>query len=873
MTETVSNPPVSRAAPDAASWRSRAIGLLAFAAIAAQVVVVLRLVSFYQIQSRTFHHLMMFGFAGFVVHHLLPLRARLPFFTALSLVATAWVLGIEGAEFNLDVSLERTALLLAIGGALIAICRLPVRYGLRVALLLAVGAGLAAVHVELADSRLASAVWPVLGAMFMFRLVAYLYDTEHDKNPPGVVRSLAYFFMLPNVFFTLFPVVDYKTFARGHYAAEPLRIYQRGVQWIARGLIQILIWRLVYYHVHIDPGRVRDGAELVQFFVSNVLLYLRVSGSFHLIVGILHLFGFVLPVTNRRFFLADSFNDYWRRVNIYYKDFIMKVIYYPITFRLKAWGTTKSLVVATAVAFVLTWLLHSYQLFWLRGQFPIQAQEAVFWGSLGLLVIANSLWEMRPGHRPAKRNPSLRDRVGRAVRTAGTFAVITLLWSVWNTDSLGQWVSLWSYADASTFGWGLAVLLVVAIASIPFGGDAGMEPPLAAARRGRKVPTQAERRLELARLHAPLAALVAVTIAYTFATPQLGPEAQVVMSSLTWTRPNAADGERETLGYYDNAIEVSRFNRSLGDAMGGPPAHWQRVIEETGAAKATGHLPLAELVPSRETVVNGTAMRTNQFGQRDREYTRAKPPNTFRIALIGSSPEMGWCVGDDESYQAIVEERLGRELSPVTGLRYEILNFGVNGLAPIEQPAAVRDRVAGFAPDVVLYGAHGADRYYVVTRLGKAVRAGVPLTDSYLTRLLDVTGINATTPEPWVIRRLAPRVDEIVLEAYRATAEEIGRIGARPIWLWVPLPRGSIPAEGVTMGGLAAQAGFATLSLEGAYGATDPETLSVAPWDGHPNARGHRLLADKLYAVLASPEAQPILGWSAPTASAGAAQH
>jgi hypothetical protein len=184
----------------------------------------------------------------------------------------------------------------------------------------------------------------------------------------------------------------------------------------------------------------------------------------------------------------------------------------------------------------------------------------------------------------------------------------------------------------------------------------------------------------------------------------------------------------------------------------------------------------------------------------------------------------------------------------------------------------VRDQVAGFAPDVVLYGAHGADRYYVMTRLGKAVRAGVPLQDGFLTRLLAETGIDATTPETWALRRLTPRVDDLLYESYRATADEIRGIGARPVWLWVPLPKGSVPAEGLAMQGIAERAGFATLSLEGAYGDTDPESLSLAPWDGHPNARGHRLLADKLYAVLTSSEAAPILGWSEATASGGAAQ-
>ena len=843
-------------ARDLAHW-------LGFAGIAAEAALVAWAVASYHVESATFQRLMPLLVGGFVVHHLLPQAARLPFFTLLSVGATAWVLGIEEAQFHPLLALERTALLLAVGGALIAICRLPLRFAWRVALLVAAGAALAAARVATADHALVGALWPVLGAMFMFRTAVYLYDTEHDKNPPGVLRSLAYFFMFPNVCFTLFPVVDWKSFSRGHGAADALRTYQRGVQWMARGLVQILCWRLVYYHVHLDPSRVQDGADLVQFIVSNVLLYLRVSGSFHLIVGMLHLFGFALPMTNRRYFLAASFNDYWRRVNIYWKDFIMKVVYYPITFRLKAWGTAASVVVASAVAFAISWLLHSYQLFWLRGDFPIQSQEAVFWGSLGALVIANSLWEMRPGRRPAKRTLGVADRIAMSLRTAGTFTVITLLWSLWNTDSIPQWIALWSHADGRTAAFGAAVIATIAVLAYPFGGDAGTEPPLTAVRRkGAPPPTSADRIRELARVHAPVAALVAIVTLRSVVAPHLGPEMQVVLSSLSWTRPNTADGEREVLGYYDNAIEVSRFNRSLGDAMGGPPAHWQRMIEETDAARLTGRYPLTELVPSRQTLVNGQMLSANRFGMRDRDYEIAKPPGTFRIALVGSSGEMGWGVGDGETYEALLEGRLAREETPKTGLRYEVLNFGVNGWSAIEQAAAIRDRVAPFAPDVVIYGAHSGDRYFVMTRLAKGIRLGVAPPEPFLADLAQSAALDASTPEPWALRRLTPRTDTLLEFGYRRMVEETRRIGARPLWLWVPLPQGGAvdAQEATAMRALAERAGFTTLSLDGAYADTQPESLVVAPWDGHPNAKGHRMLADRAFEILAGPEGRQALG-------------
>lgn len=850
----------------------RALRPFAFLGIAAEVALVVYLVGAYDVESRTFQHLMWAVLGGFVVHHCLPLRWRLPFFGALSLGLTAWALGIQEGHFQPAVGATRVALLIGIGAALIGVARLPLRFAMRVAILLAIGAGLAWARIALTEAPALSAIWPVLGAMFMFRLAVYLYDTEHDKKPPGLAQTVAYFFMLPNVCFTLFPVVDYKTFSRAHYPADPLRIYQRGAQWMARGLLQILLWRVVYYHVHLDPSRVRDGADLVQYIVSNVLLYLRVSGSFHLIVGVLHLFGFALPPTNRRYFLAASFNDYWRRVNIYWKDFIMKMIYYPITFRLKTWGTASKVTLATAIAFGISWLLHSYQLFWLRGTFPIQLREAIFWGSLGLLVIANSLWEMRPGRRTKKGPLDLRDRLGLALRTMGTFTVITLLWSLWNCESVAQWVSLWHYADWSTLGWSAVVLAIVGGLAIPFGGDAGAPAPLTSKpRRGVTAPSARAAFWQSAFVQAPIVALLAFAGVRPFLAPHLPEAAQVVIKSLAWTRPNDADGEREVLGYYDNAIEASNFNRALGGEAGGPPAGWQRQIEDTSAARRTGAFPLTELVPSRSTVINGKTITTNSFGLRDREYTLDKPPNTVRIALIGSSGEMGWGVDDGETYETITEERLNRELSPQTGQHYEILNFSMNGWSAIEQPTVLRERVARFRPDVVVYGAHSGDRFFVMTRLGDAYRQGVTPPESALAQLASDVGLDAATTSPQVLRKLTPRADELLAFGYRRMVEEAKQIDARPIWLWVPLPKGGQVdvTESAKMQAMASEAGFATLSLADAYRGGDPELLVVAPWDGHPSAAGHRMLGDDWFEKLTSPESRALLAPAATQQASG----
>ena len=102
------------------------------------------------------------------------------------------------------------------------------------------------------------AIWPILGSMFMFRLIVYLYDLRHDTAPFSLSRSLAYFFLLPNVCFPLFPVVDFKTFRRTYFDADAARIYQTGVDWMVRGVIHLI---LLSVRLLLRDARARRGAE------------------------------------------------------------------------------------------------------------------------------------------------------------------------------------------------------------------------------------------------------------------------------------------------------------------------------------------------------------------------------------------------------------------------------------------------------------------------------------------------------------------------------------------------------------------------------------------------------------------------------------
>src|SRR5437867_1883315 len=82
--------------PRRTSIESHAARLAQFLAVIAQFGLVVLLVQYWQLESQLLARLMWLAFVGFVIHHLLPLRFRLPFFAMLSLFAVITAVGHVG---------------------------------------------------------------------------------------------------------------------------------------------------------------------------------------------------------------------------------------------------------------------------------------------------------------------------------------------------------------------------------------------------------------------------------------------------------------------------------------------------------------------------------------------------------------------------------------------------------------------------------------------------------------------------------------------------------------------------------------------------------------------------------------------------------
>jgi len=424
------------------------INLAKFAPLLAQMALLTLVVWQFEVEKERFLWLTVACFAGFVAHYFTPYRFKKPMFLAISLVGGFFVLfAPEGAPImgwhRIVGPMMAIGIALFIGTLFYALLRLPVPFYARLVPVLLIASGLAYLR---AAGYAISPFWQILGALFMFRMIIYAYDVKTAKKPESFMDFLNYFFLLPNFYFVLFPVIDYTTFKKSYFADDIHVTAQRGLAWIARGVIHLCLYRIIYHDVVIPADAVQDFPTLLQYIFPTFWLYLQVSGQFHIAIGMLHLFGYKLPETNNLYFLASSFTDFWRRINIYWKEFMVKVVYYPVYFRFRKMNEVAALIIATLAVFVITTVLHSYQTFWIHGGFEIRSNDYIFWGVLGVLVLFNVVWETkRKKPAVAKQRSKGAAFAIKALSTLGVYIFISVLWSIWYASSPADWLETVTY--------------------------------------------------------------------------------------------------------------------------------------------------------------------------------------------------------------------------------------------------------------------------------------------------------------------------------------------------------------------------------------------------------------------------------------------
>jgi hypothetical protein len=324
---------------------------------------------------------------------------------------------------------------------------------------------------------------------------------------------------------------------------------------------------------------------------------------------------------------------------------------------------------------------------------------------------------------------------------------------------------------------------------------------------------------------------------------------------------NRADRDADG-GYYEALINggdgAEGARGGLALRLAGKPTAWINFHDINAARYRRGDYLLFELRPNTRRVVFGQPFTTNRFGQRDRDYPRAKAPGTFRIALLGSSIDMGWGVGTDATYENRLEDWLNAHAARRgSSRRFEVMNFAVAAYSPMQRLESFRRKAAEFEPDLVLYSMTLLDTRLIELQLCKMLQCRVALRDAFLRRAVAEAGVTAAD-----LRRDADGElhDKAAVKAKLRTQlwgiadDTLGELAAECRSRGLPLYGLIVPRAGVAdapapravpvarLKGIAARHAVPVLDLSAAFDAADPTAVEVAAWDDHPNDRGHQLL-------------------------------
>jgi hypothetical protein len=138
---------------------------------------------------------------------------------------------------------------------------------------------------------------------------------------------------------------------------------------------------------------------------------------------------------------------------------------------------------------------------------------------------------------------------------------------------------------------------------------------------------------------------------------------------------------------------------------------------------------------------------------------------------------------------------------------------------------------------------------------------GLSVPYAPLLALVRAMGADAVMPRVEAESRLDPIVDDMIAWSIRRAGDAARQSGAVPVLLGLD-DVATKPPTRVPGSAAAAENGFVVIDLYNVFQGHDHATLRLASWDEHPNAAGHRLIANRLLQELHRNDAALKLGLS-----------
>lgn len=730
-------------------------------------------------------------------------------------------------------------LFLTIGLSIIATCLIKVKFSLKLFLISLLFMIFAIGRTEIFNyPRLTTLITYIL-PLFMFRAFILIYELKNGLKIKSLWQVIVYFFLLPNIFFLFFPIIDYKTYQNTYYNEPEKDIWQKGIRWMLRGLFHIFAYRIISAYWISTQEEVHDFFSLLNYLTANYVLIIRLSGIFHFIIGLLCMFGMNLPSTFNNYFLATSFVDLWRRINIYWRDFILKLFFYPIMFAYKK-KIKKNLLATTMLSvFFITFILHSYQLFWVSGYFSLRAVDLVFWLTVGVLITINSViieQQAINGEKSEKKNSFLTYLLD-TLKIIGMILFMSVMWGLWSSQSIKEWLYLMSYSkninSTQILQVCLYLFLIVLIGiAIHYFINSKLIQKLITIKPSKTFF-----------LTAPTIIIVIFTLKVKSEFPQY---LNAIIETAANDSPNTFEKNNAEIGYYDRLIEGDE-DVTIGIGTKG----FKKKLKKNPynvAYYISDELLNRRMKPNLNIKGLDHDFITNSYGIRDKEYKLTKDNKTFRFALLGGSYEMGSGVSNHQNFEYITEENLNKNIPDSSYNNIEIWNYAAGGYYLIEHLELLNTEVFKSNPDAVIYFAHSDERNKMIQDITNVLKRKTDLKYPFLKKIVEISGIKPTMGNKQIKELLKPYIDCILQWAYIEIAKQCRAHHTKPIFVYLLTTEAIVDKEEFEMmNKFAKQSGYITLDLSDVYKSLPRKTIQISEINTHPNVKGSQLIADDFY--------------------------
>ena len=313
-------------------------------------------------------------------------------------------------------------------------------------------------------------------------------------------------------------------------------------------------------------------------------------------------------------------------------------------------------------------------------------------------------------------------------------------------------------------------------------------------------------------------------------------------------------------GQLEDQVDVGAANGNSGPLYVSDPALHHRM-----AANWSGFFP-EEIV--QEVGRAEVPIRTNSLGLRSPEVTLAKPPDTFRILVLGDSVTFGWSLRGEDTYASQLASLLAT-LRP--NQRVEVINAGVSGYGTWQELRWLQETGLALDPDVIIVQTHlndAADNLWGTLGWQQGSDSWL-VRRSMLARLISrvssarqVGSGDAPCATDWKVdddRVCWQGTEELLSEIQREASER----GAALVLMPSPMrwqvdaevrdPRAWVDATRYqdVLAGYGRQHGWIVVDpLPAIRAATSTNDKSLFLDVGHPDEAGQRILAQELYSAL-----------------------